>query len=743
MGKILVWIAFAAVLFSAWNYFGVQKIASNYKGKKKDKFESKRKKLKLARQGFYAMTALVSLASAYLLYLIFTHQFQYEYVYRYTSRELSAGLLLSTFWAGQAGSFLLWAWFIAIMGMALIKTAKKFESQAMLFLCVIQGFFLVLLIKASPFVQQAHAPVDGQGLNPLLQNFWMVIHPPVLFLGYAAAAFPVVIALAALVRKDFDEWVRLALPWSLFTSVTLGAGIILGGFWAYGTLGWGGYWGWDPVENSSLIPWLVNFAFFHGLIVEKIRGALKRTNLFLAIISFVLVLYATFLTRSGVLADFSVHSFQDLGINAFLIFFLLTPLAFGTWLFVKRFRAISAQPIELSRLNRENVLFVSMLVLLGCAILTLLGTSFPLISRIFTQPSNVNISFYNQVNLPFAIAMTFLLGITPLLKWGKTPHELLHRLFLSLVLTGFSLLVAFLKGVREPILILFTGTAAFALWTNAIVLVQQWRISWKTIGAQLAHIGVALMFIGIIVSGNFTREQMVKLSQGLPVKALGHKLIFEGTEPGADRKDILRIHVADGSSGYLATPKFYFTEYNQSMMKEPFIKSGLLQDFYISPLEKSNHVHDHATLSLRKGETRKFANYEIRFAGFDMHRHGDNGAIRIGANLEIGNGSQNFSLTPALMIMGNRRSADPVAFPIQNENYGTVPSVFLKAINASEKSIQLAFSGILDVNKDIQASKEEIVIQVSTKPFMNVLWLGTILLTVGTAISFSRRISNR
>jgi cytochrome c-type biogenesis protein CcmF len=218
------------------------------------------------RFAFYLSLAMITFASAYLYYLIFNHQFQVKYIYQYSSRDLPFGFLLSSFWAGQEGSFLLWTLFLSWLGVVFIKTSNQFENYGMFFMNLVQAFFLLVLIKASPFETHAGGaiPPDGAGLNPLLQNFWMVIHPPILFIGYAAATFPFAIALAALVRNNFTKWVSQALPWVLSVSITLGAGIIIGAFWSYETLGWGGYWGWDPVENSSLIPWLTSLALFHG-----------------------------------------------------------------------------------------------------------------------------------------------------------------------------------------------------------------------------------------------------------------------------------------------------------------------------------------------------------------------------------------------------------------------------------------------------------------------------------------------
>ncbi|HDL18037.1 MAG TPA: cytochrome C assembly protein, partial [Bacteroidetes bacterium] len=222
-GNLSIWLALISVLFAAWKFFRAFKIEHNL-GKR----ERGEEYLKSARQGFYAMVVFIGIASIYLLYLIFTHQFQVSYVYRYSSRSLPAGLLLSTFWAGQEGSFLLWSLFIAILGIVFLQKIRRYEPFAMLIVSAVQAFFLLLLIKASPFALQPQIPPDGAGLNPLLQNFWMVIHPPLLFLGYAAATFPLALGLAALVKRDYDDWLHQALPWTLFTSVTLGAGIIIG-----------------------------------------------------------------------------------------------------------------------------------------------------------------------------------------------------------------------------------------------------------------------------------------------------------------------------------------------------------------------------------------------------------------------------------------------------------------------------------------------------------------------------------
>jgi len=742
MGKILIWLSLAATAFSFWYYLSAIRLNISA-GKKKNKEKLVANKLQFARYGYYVMTTLITLASMFLLYLIITHQFQYEYVYKYSARNMSFGLLLSTFWAGQAGSFLLWAFYIAVMGVIFLKKSKEYETYAMLFLNVIMGFFIILLLKASPFNLHTHAPADGQGLNPLLQNFWMVIHPPVLFLGYAAVVFPFVLALAALCKKQYSGWVSMALPWSLFNSITLGAGIILGGYWAYGTLGWGGYWGWDPVENSSLVPWLVNFALFHGLLIEKVRNSLKRTNFILAALSFVLVIYATFLTRSGVLADFSVHSFQDFGINELLILFLSSPLIFSAGLFAKRFSDIQSEPLELNRLNRENTLFAALLALLACSAVILAGTSFPLISSLFTTPSNVNISFYNQVSLPFAIIITLILGVTPFMKWGQLPHLLAKKMAVSTLLSLISVAVAAYYGLQKPLLLVFVGTSALALWTGLIAFVSQLRVSFIMTAAPMAHVGVALMFIGIIVSGNFTREQYINLHLGQKTEVLGAHLTYNGIQKDAEGKDVLKIEVQDKRSTYLATPRYYFTTYNNSIMKEPFIQSGFWQDFYISPIEvKATHNHQDDLLTLKRGETVKFHGFDVRFVDFEMHDHGENGTMQIGAKIKISNDRQSFELVPNIAMVNGKKVAKSVEIPLAKNGYAGTPTVALNGINATEKMIQLIFDGFVHSDEPHAAEQQLAAVQVSRKPFMNILWIGTALLTLGTIVSFKRRLTH-
>lgn len=744
-GFLMILTAFFATLFSAVNYFLVIK-NEGVKGKKAKKAShNAADKIKLARIGFYIMAAVVTVASGYLFYLFLTHQFQVSYVYRYSSKDLPLGYLISSFWAGQEGSFLLWALLIAIMGVILVKTAKQFETHAMLIVNGVQAFFLLILMKANPFELLPQTPLDGAGLNPLLQNPWMVIHPPILFVGYAAITFPFAISFAALARREYNHFAAKALPWALFASLTLGAGIIIGGYWAYQVLGWGGYWGWDPVENSSLVPWLTSLALIHGLIIQKRKGALQKTNFFLAIISLALVLYATFLTRSGILADFSVHSFQDLGINLYLIAFMAAVLIAGLGIFLKRYREIPVQPVDYSAPNKENTILASLFVFAASAFLVFIGTSSPIITGMFGNPSAATIDYYNRVHIPIAIAMGLLLGVAPILRWREEGIKtLLKNLTLPLILTLVAAAIPIFFGMRNPVHIIFVAAAALALWSNLFTVIRYLKINWLHTSAPLSHVGVALMLLGIIISGTFEENHKVVLEKGVPGQVMNYEMVYNGMISSPDGKDVADIEVSKGQTAYEARPRFYYSASSQGMMREPDVRSGWTYDLYISPMERRDiaHNHDANSLVIKKGEKKQYGDYEIYFKGFDMGGHSEAGVMRVGAELDITRGSDTYSVIPAVLYAKEGNRSEPAVLPASSAYPNTEAKVLVRGINADQKVIELVFEGMGEesVAADSEPS-EQILVEVSKKPFMNVLWLGTILIIAGTLIGIKRRMA--
>jgi cytochrome c-type biogenesis protein CcmF len=745
-GMMSIYLALAATIISTIFYIQHtwKEHNSTIREKKKSNAESDSRLLN-ARLTYYLACSFISVAVLYLFYLIITHDFRVGYVYQYTSRDLPFGILLSTFWAGQEGSFLLWTLYTAIMGIVLIRTSKMLENVAMVLVNIVQIFFLLLLIQASPFRLMNEFHTEGAGLNPLLQNFWMIIHPPILFVGYAAITFPFALALASLLKKEYDSWIPSAMSWTVFSALTLGAGIIIGGFWAYETLGWGGYWGWDPVENSSLIPWLTILALLHSLIIQKRSGALRRTNYLLAILSYLLVVYATFLTRSGVLADFSVHSFSDLGINSFLIVYMIVMLVISIWIFSIRSRPLARQPIDLSRPNRENALVISLWLFSTAALLTFIGTSSPLITGLLGQASQVNTSFYNKMNLPVGILMALLLGITPFLYWTeKDLRTLPRRLVVPFLIGLISAAAIWLTGLREFLLILFVFTAVFALVSNLIVLYRQGRINWQSTAAPLSHFGVGIIFIGIIVSGNFARSEQIILPRNQPVKALGYQLTFQGLSEAANGKNIATIHMSNGKKERLAKPRLYVSSSNRQLMREPAVVAGFLYDLYLSPLEhRSGHTHDRS-VQMKKGERKQIDGYDILFTGFEVANHQETGAFSVAAVLEVTFADRTEVIKPVLLIGEKGKQSVPTALPVAKENItSAAPTIILTDLNADQKIIELVFSAAETAPATPVVNTDELVVEFSKKPFMSILWSGSVLLLLGTLIAFGKRVSGK
>ncbi len=362
-GTLIVWIACAAATLSAYAYYRSITASKRF--------------LALARNSYGVMAVGVLAASIALMFYILRHQFEYAYVFGYSSRALPLHLLITTFWAGQEGSFLFWALCGSIIGIILMAYThrKGIEAETMTIYAIVQAFLLLLLIAKSPFqyLWDAHPgevavgtiPADGRGLNPLLQNVWMIAHPPILFAGFASMAVPFVFAMAALWRRTYVDWIQNALPWVIFGTIALGTGIMLGGYWAYGVLGWGGWWGWDPVENSSLIPWMIGIILVHTMLVQRRTGGLAKTNFFLGIATYVLVVYSTFLTRSGILGSSSVHSFVDPGAIAYalLVVWIAASLLVGFGMLTRRWQDLKALPSHSPLFTRESFLTISSAVM--------------------------------------------------------------------------------------------------------------------------------------------------------------------------------------------------------------------------------------------------------------------------------------------------------------------------------------------------------------------------------------------
>ncbi len=764
LGRILIYIAFATALFATISY---------YLG-----FRGRKNLINRARISYYISSASVVLASAFLLHLILTHQFQYTYVWSYSSRDLSTPLLISTFYAGQEGSFMLWTFYTAILGLFLMSYARRngYEPEVMSVYSLVKVFLLLILIVKSPFeyvwetwpgqVHEGFVPPDGRGLNPLLQNFWMVIHPPIIFIGFASMAIPYAHAITALLRREYLTWVKPAMPWVIFASLTLGAGLAIGGFWAYETLGWGGFWGWDPVENSSLVPWLIAVGTIHTMLVQKRTGAFVRWNLGMSILAFILVLYSTFLTRSGVLGDTSVHSFVDPGmwVYSLLISLMIVFTAIGFGLLFARRKEIPRVKVESDLLSREYNLFLASVILVIIAGFVIAGTSSPIITKIFQgKASAVDTSYYNKTTLPLGIIMALLIGLAQVMWWRKTkPEALMKTLMFPTAASTIFTSILIIVGVREILMALFVLTTSFAFFVNLRIAYKIARGNPKFIGASLTHVGVALFLLGVIASTKYDKTQVVSLPKDQPVNVYGYKLTYVGNQKIDKEKVAYNIRVEKGEDSFIAPLQMYFSEYNQGVMRHPYIfsllnydifsnpklpafliKNMLMNDLYLSPmsLEKSGGFNPHATgelIILDKGKEKTVGDYTLKFIRFDMTpddmaKMMSGSDFAIGAVIEVKYKGKTQQIIPKIHYRNNNPMPEPVK----------VGDKQLTFVNLNVEGGQIAISfgdGGID-SSGANEPVEILVIEASVKPFINLVWFGVLIVLAGFIISMIRRIS--
>jgi len=719
LGDFLLWLAVVATACSAVAY-----IAAGV---------GRREWTSLARSAYYAMATATVGISAYLMALILRQRFDVSYVYSYTSKDLEPIYKISAFWAGQEGSFLLWALFGATLGLVLIRKAGKYEPWLMAFWSILQGFFFTLLLIRSPFAHTLTrfpnaALTDGQGLNPLLKNPWMAVHPPLVFLGYAAMAVPAGFVIAALVRRDYGSWARDSLPWALFAWITLGAGIFVGGYWAYEVLGWGGYWGWDPVENASLVPWLTGTALLHGLLVERVRGTLKRTNMVMALLSFLLIVYATFLTRSGVLGDFSVHSFSDLGVNGYLIAFMAFFTLLAVVLYVLRLREIPGGPAFESANSREFAFFLTIIILTVSAVLILFGTSSPIYTKWLGKPQSFAPEFYVRTNAPVAMALVMLMALGPVLAWGgraKTERRLFWTaLGLAMVLVAgiVAAIVMYARGLPDRALptgaALVVGLgAAVALIVNGERLVRKARPNLRSVGGFVAHVGIALMFVGILLSSSGGKPDKLLLPLGATKASHGYTFTYEGKEPITPTKEALKIRVRGRGVDYLARPMLQPTR--DGMMRSPAIRKTVARDLYVAPVEDTGT----AQVGLVMGRPVALHGAEYEFLRFVLGGKHTADSLDVGAQIRVKKGGKEAILTPRWIVTGRERKDIPAESP----DLGA--KISLVQMFVEERGVQIA----------VVPKTESVVIEVSEKPWISLLWLGAILSLTGGSIAMWRR----
>jgi len=427
--------------------------------KKKDEFFDS------ARVTIIGIAVLLTIASLWLFNLFVTRNFQYEYVALYSSLDLPLVYTVSAFWAGADGSLLLWAWLISIYIAVIAVRGKSYDNlvrHAMPVVLVTLAYFIYMLLTVSrPFRRLDFVPVDGNGLNPLLQDPGMFFHPPTLFLGYAGVIIPFAFMIAGVYLVD-DTWIYRTRRWALWAWLGLSLGNMFGSYWAYTVLNWGGFWGWDPVENASFLPWLTLTAFYHSTMIQERKGGMKFWNILLILFTWELVVYGTLLTRSGIID--SVHTFGQSVTAPYYIYYMIVVLAGTLMLLVWRYNSIKSKKIFESFVSREASFLYNNWIFIASASSVLWGTTYPLLSEAFRgYKVMVGPSFYNQVNVPLGIALLFLMGICPIIAWRKASvFHLKRNFFRPFMAAVVAMVVAFVLGIRE-LYALFVGVGGVVL----------------------------------------------------------------------------------------------------------------------------------------------------------------------------------------------------------------------------------------------------------------------------------------
>lgn len=567
--------------------------------------------LRCARNGVFVVAATLALASAALLAAFVNHDYSLTYVADHSSRSMPVEYVVAAFYSGQPGSLLYWALALGIFSaIAIRSTYERLRSligYTIAVLMAIESFFLLVLIYvASPFERLPVPLPDGRGLNPLLYDGGMLIHPPMLLLGYASVAVPYAFAMAALVAGRTDaDWMRATRRYALFAWVFLGAGNLLGAWWAYHVLGWGGYWGWDPVENSAIMPWLALTAYIHSVMVQQRRGLLKAWNMGLIVATFCLAVQGTFIVRSGVIS--SVHSFAQSTIGpSFFAFLLVVVIASATAL-VMRLPALRDSEHFEAVASRESGFLVNNWLLVGIAFATYWGTVFPVLSEAVRGiKATVGPPFYQQVNGPLLLGLLVLMGIGPLLPWRRATLDQIRRTFVvPLAAAGVAATVLLAVGLRAPAAIVALAAAALAMATVAS---EYWRgirarmrstgesapsalrhlvaRARSRYGGYLVHLGVAFVAVGVVSSSFYQQAREATLPVGASMSigryTLTHLGIAETRAPGSRTVTAQLAISEDGGPTRVVNPgKVFYESFNDQPASRIAIETQRLEDLYL------------------------------------------------------------------------------------------------------------------------------------------------------------------
>lgn len=540
LGHFLLILAFVSAILSSVAYY--------FATKRREKEEEALQWKRIGRSAFIVQGLAVFSAIGTIFYMMVNKYYEYDYVWSHVADYLPLKYLFPAFWEGQQGSFLLWIFWHVILGFVLIRVGRKWETSTLTVLSAVQVFLISMILgiyflpefrlgvtpfnllresdgmTGLPIFTNANylAMIEGKGLNPLLQNYWMIIHPPTLFLGFASVTIPFCYAIAGFWTKDYSEWLKPVLPWTLFSGAILGTGIVMGGAWAYEALSFGGYWAWDPVENASLVPWLILIGGIHTNLVARSTGhSIKGTFLFYSL-AFFFVLYSTFLTRSGILGDSSVHAFTEMGLELQLILFMVAFILLPGALYFKRRKEVAEPEKEESISSREFWMFIGSLVLLFSSGLIIFTTSLPVLNKLIDAWGSIigqdltswhkaspadPIAHYNKYQIWIALLIGLLSGVSQFLiykgsRWSEKKSAFAKNMAFN---GGASLIFTFLLNFwiksDSAIYLILIFSAVFAVISNLHYFVSFLKLRMKAAASVLSHVGFGTMILGVLASG--------------------------------------------------------------------------------------------------------------------------------------------------------------------------------------------------------------------------------------------------
>lgn len=798
-GHFFVLLAFVTSLISSIAYLIAHK----------KQFEPEKQSwIKLARGSFFVQIFSLFAVFALIYYVCANHFFEYVYAYKHSSLELEPKFLLACIWEGQEGSFLLWSLWHAVMGVAVILTSKKWEAPVMGILNVGQFFLIIMLlgiyitpevrIGSSPFAltrNELEGPIfsqanyltyikDGVGLNVLLRNYWMVIHPPILFLGFASTLVPVGFAYASLTSKNYGEWIKPVLPWVLFACLSLGVGIMMGGKWAYESLSFGGYWAWDPVENASLVPWLILVSGLHCMAIYKSTGNALHASFFFTILAYFFVLYSTFLTRTGILGDTSVHSFTEAGmtINILIGLYVLGITLPMLILFFRRYKKIPSIQKEENISSREFWMFIGALVLFLSALFIIAVTSLPVYNKVFgtnlADPQDREFT-YNKVMILVAVVIGLLTGGIQFFKYRKTSGKyLLKKLIWPFAIsTAICVLLAIVYPItytsKGPGFLgaLYAGLFAciFAIIANATYIRTVLKGNLKAAGSAITHLGFALMIAGMIISsGNkevisdnrktglyipFDKDptgrsnedplENLTLLKGVPTQMGKYEVTYlkDSASPTEKTRTYYNLHFIkkqkDGSVDeefYLAPDSYRMKDNNLS--SNPDTRHYLSHDIftYVSTISIKNEEKDTTSFDIKEmapGDSVFYAkgyfvlNEIVKNPNNEKFHFTDSDTALVADITVYSNEGPSYKAYPALTI--------------SNQELHFIDDTVIT------QNIYLHFGGISEGKKFKIGLKETnkltdfITIKAYIFPWVNLVWIGLVLMAGGIAVSMFYR----